>query len=29
MLQLKDASVFQRENLILSHVDLEIKKRKF
>jgi len=29
MLQLKDASIFQRENLILSHVNLEIKKGDF
>ncbi len=29
MLRLKDASIFQRENLILSHVDLDIKKGDF
>ncbi len=29
MLQLIDASIFQRENLILSHVNLEIKKGDF
>ena len=29
MLQLKDASIFQRENLILSHVDLDINKGDF
>ena len=29
MLQLKDASIFQRENLILSNIDLEIKKGEF
>ena len=29
MLRLKDASIFQRENLILSQVDLDIKKGEF
>lgn len=29
MLQLKDASIFQRENLILSNVNLDIKKGDF
>lgn len=29
MLQLIDASIFQRENLILSHVNLDIKKGEF
>ena len=29
MLQLKDASIFQRENLILSNIDLEIQKGDF
>ena len=29
MLQLKDASIFQRENLILSNVDLNIEKGDF
>ncbi len=29
MLQLKDASIFQRENLILSNIDLEIEKGEF
>jgi cell division transport system ATP-binding protein len=29
MLRLKDASIFQRENLILSHVNLDIKKGDF
>jgi len=29
MLQLKDASIFQRENLILSNIDLEIEKGDF
>lgn len=29
MLQLKDASIFQRENLILSNVDLDINKGDF
>jgi len=29
MLQLIDASIFQRENLILSHVNLDIKKGDF
>jgi len=29
MLQLKDASIFQRENLILSDINLDIKKGEF
>ena len=29
MLQLKDASIFQRENLILSNIDLEIQQGEF
>ena len=29
MLRLKDASIFQRENLILSQIDLDIKKGEF
>ncbi len=29
MLQLKDASIFQRENLILSDINLDIQKGEF
>ena len=29
MLQLKNANIFQRENLILSDINLEIKKGDF
>ena len=29
MLQLKDASIFQRENLILSDINLDIEKGEF